>query len=130
MNGAWLISVVDDDESVRESVQGLLESLGYAVATFPSAEIFLTSEARTKSDCLILDVRMPGMSGPELQCELVFHKQKLPIIFITAHGDEEVIFRVNADGAVDFLFKPFSADSLLKSIDRALCGQTQSLQHF
>src|SRR3954447_69432 len=93
MTDASLISVVDDDESLRESLEGLLKSLGYAVAVFSSAESFLSSEALGKTDCLILDVRMPGMSGPELQRELINRRQPLPIIFITAHGDDDMIAR-------------------------------------
>jgi FixJ family two-component response regulator len=120
MKRALLISVVDDDASLRESVQGLLESLGYAAATFPSAESFLISKVRAETDCLILDVRMPGMSGPALQSELLARNQSLPIIFITAHGDEDVVSRVMTDGAVECLFKPFSGVALLKTIDRAL----------
>jgi FixJ family two-component response regulator len=114
------ISVVDDDESLRESLEGLLKSLGHAVAVFSSAESFLGSSARAKTDCLILDVRMPGMSGLELQRELIAQQQKLPIIFITAHGDDDVVSRVMADGAVDCLLKPFSENSLLSAISQAL----------
>jgi FixJ family two-component response regulator len=122
MTEVSLISVVDDDESLRESLEGLLKSLGHAVAVFSSAESFLSSKARAESDCLILDVRMPGMSGPELQRELIYRGQRVPIIFITAHADEEVIARVMADGAVGCLLKPFSEDSLLKAINQALSG--------
>jgi FixJ family two-component response regulator len=122
MTDASLISVVDDDESLRESLEGLLKSLGHLVAVFSSAESFLSSETLAKTDCLILDVRMPGMSGPELQRELISHQEKLPIIFITAHGDDDVICRVMADGAVDCLLKPFSEDSLLNAINLALSG--------
>jgi FixJ family two-component response regulator len=122
MTDVSLISVVDDDESLRESLEGLLKSLGHLVAVFSSAESFLSSETLAKTDCLILDVRMPGMSGPELQRELISHQEKLPIIFITAHGDDDVISRVMADGAVDCLLKPFSEDSLLNAINLALSG--------
>jgi FixJ family two-component response regulator len=122
MTDVSLISVVDDDESLRESLEGLLKSLGHLVAIFSSAESFLSSETLAKTDCLILDVRMPGMSGPELQRELISHQEKLPIIFITAHGDDDVISRVMADGAVDCLLKPFSEDSLLNAIHLALSG--------
>ena len=117
-----LISVVDDDESLRESLEGLLKSLGYDTTVFSSAESFLSSESLAKIACLILDVRMPGMSGPELQRELISRRRNIPIIFITAHGDEDVVARVMADGAVDCLLKPFSVDSLLKAISRALPG--------
>jgi FixJ family two-component response regulator len=122
MTDASHISVVDDDESLRESLEGLLKSLGHQTAVFSSAESFLTSDVLTKTDCLILDVRMPGMSGPELQWELINRGQKIPIIFITAHGDDDVIERVMADGAVDCLLKPFSEESLLKAISQALSG--------
>lgn len=122
MTDAPFISVVDDDESLRESLEGLLDSLGYRAAVFSSAEAFLSSDALTGADCLILDVRMPGMSGPDLQRELANRGLKIPIIFITAHGDEEVTGRVLTEGAVDCLRKPFSEDSLLKAIHRALSG--------
>jgi FixJ family two-component response regulator len=120
MTDASLISVVDDDESLRESLEGLLKAVGYLVKVFSSAEGFLSSQFLAKTNCLILDVRMPGMSGPELQSQLKTHERQIPIIFITAHGDEDVISRVMADGAVDCLLKPFSEDSLLNAIDLAL----------
>lgn len=119
MTDLSLISVVDDDESVRESLLGLLKSLGYSVEAFSSGEGFLVSRAIAKTGCLILDVRMPGMSGPELQRELKRDGRKIPIIFITAHGDDDVISRVMADGAVDCLLKPFSEDVLLKAVGMA-----------
>ena len=115
-----LISVVDDDESPRESLEGLLASVGYAVEVFSSAEAFLHSDALAKTDCLILDVSMPGMSGPELQRELNRREVKIPTIFITAHRDDRVISRVIADGAVACLLKPFSVDSVLEAINQAL----------
>jgi FixJ family two-component response regulator len=121
-----LISVVDDDESVRESLLGLLKSLRYAVRVFSSARSFLNSDATSKTGCLILDVRMPGMSGPELQRELARNRLKIPIIFITAHLDEDVRSRVLADGAVDCLLKPFSEDSLLNAISLALSSSTEN----
>jgi FixJ family two-component response regulator len=117
-----LISVVDDDQSLRESLEGLLKTLGYDTTVFSSAESFLNSEALAKTACLILDVRMPGMSGPELQRELIGRRRNIPIIFITAQADEDVVARVLNDGAVDCLLKPFSEDSLLKAIGRALPG--------
>lgn len=120
MTDISLISVVDDDESLRESLEGLLKSLSYNTAVFSSAESFLSSDALNTSACLILDMRMPGMSGPELQRELISRQRNIPIIFITAHGDDDVIAHVMADGAVDCLLKPFSEDSLLKAISRAL----------
>ena len=122
MTDVCLISVVDDDESLRESLEGLLKSLGYGVEVFSSADNFLSSKALAKTNCLVLDVRMPGMSGLELQRELMGQRAKIPIIFITAHGDEDVVCRVNTDGAVDCLLKPFSEDSLLNAISLALSG--------
>jgi FixJ family two-component response regulator len=122
MTHVSLISVVDDDESLRESLEGLLKSLGYDTAVFSGAESFLSSEALEKTACVILDVRMPGMNGLELQRELIGRRRNIPIIFITAHGDEDVIARVMADGAVACLVKPFSEESLLKAISQALSG--------
>ena len=122
MTDNFTISVVDDDESIRKSLGSLLKSLGHTVELFSSAEKFLSSEATAKSDCLILDVRMPGMSGPELQRQLKNRGLMAPIIFITAHSDAEVIARVMKDGAVDCLLKPFGEEPLLKAISRALSG--------
>jgi FixJ family two-component response regulator len=116
----FLISVVDDDSSIRESLQGLLESIGFAVETFSSAQAFLDSACHTRTDCLILDVRMPGMRGPDLQRELARRKCHMPIVFITAHGDEDIGPRVLADGAVDCLLKPFSEEALLQAIRTAI----------
>lgn len=115
-----LISVVDDEEALRQSLEGLLKSLGHTVAVFSSAEDFLSSPARAKTECLILDVRMPGMSGTELQRELIAQGQTPPIIFITAHGDDDVVSRVMANGAIDCLLKPFSEESLMNAISEAL----------
>jgi FixJ family two-component response regulator len=122
MANSSFISVVDDDESLRESLEGLLKSLGYAVEVFASAESFLNSGALARTDCLILDVRMAGMSGPELQVELIRRGVTVPIVFVTAHGDEQVGVRVMIDGAVACLLKPFSEQSLLNAISRALSG--------
>jgi FixJ family two-component response regulator len=119
MVDSFLISVVDDDESIRESLEGLLKSLGYAVEVFASAESFLSSQALVKTSCLILDVRMPGLSGPELQLELKSRGRDIPIVFITAHGDDDVRSQVLAEGAVDCLLKPFSEESLARAIGRA-----------
>jgi FixJ family two-component response regulator len=115
-----LISVVDDDDSIRESLQGLLESIGFAVETFSSAHAFLDSGCHTRTDCLILDVRMPGMRGPDLQRELARRRCPVPIVFITAHGDEDIRPRVLAEGAVDCLLKPFSEEALLQAIRTAI----------
>ena len=115
-----LVSVVDDDESVRESLPHLLRKFGFAAQAFSSAEEFLASEFVGQTRCLILDVAMPGMSGPALQMELLRRHQAIPIVFITAHGDETVRPRVLEAGAVDCLFKPFSATALRAAVDTAL----------
>ena len=120
MANSPLISVVDDDDSVRESLGGLIRSVGFAVKVFASAEEFLNSDHLRNTDCLILDVRMPGMNGLELQRQLAASYCKIPIIFITAHGDEEVRARALNGGAVDYLLKPFSEEALLNAIDAAL----------
>jgi FixJ family two-component response regulator len=115
-----LISVVDDDDSVRESLGGLIRSVGFAVKVFASAEEFLNSDHLGNTDCLILDVRMPGMNGLDLQRQLAASYCKIPVIFITAHGDEDVRSRALNGGAVDYLLKPFSEEALLNAIDAAL----------
>jgi len=115
-----LISVVDDDDSVRESLRGLIRSVGFAVKVFASAEEFLNSDHLRNTDCLILDVRMPGMNGLDLQRQLAASYCKIPVIFITAHGDEDVRSRALNGGAVDYLLKPFSEEALLNAIDAAL----------
>jgi len=115
-----LVSVVDDDESVRESLPHLLRKFGYAAQAFASAEEFLASEFVGQTRCLILDVAMPGMSGPALQLELSRRQQSIPIVFITAHADDTVRPRVLEAGAVECLFKPFSATALRAAVDTAL----------
>ena len=115
-----LVSVVDDDESVRESLPDLLKEFGFAVRTFSSAEEFLTSDYIAKTRCLILDVALPGMSGPDLQQELTLRRQDIPIVFITAHRSENLRPRVLERGAVDCLFKPFSDAALLQALNTAL----------
>jgi len=117
---AALISVVDDDDSVRESLRGLLRSVTFGVAVFASAEEFLSSHRIGETDCLILDVRMPGMSGLELQRRLAASHPEMPIIFITSHGDEELRSRALNSGAVDYLLKPFSEEPLLDAVHTAL----------
>src|SRR5262249_47902587 len=102
-----LVSVVDDDESVRESLPDLLQVFGFAVETFASAEEFLASDRIGETRCLILDIAMPGMSGPDLQRELVRQRREIPIVFITAHADQSVYPRLLERGAVACLFKPF-----------------------
>ena len=115
-----LISVVDDNDSVRESLTGLIRSAGFAAEDFPSAEKFLNSEHLYDTRCLILDVRMPGMGGLELQRRLIKSDRNIPIIFITAHGNEAARSQALKDGAVDYLFKPFSEQALLNAINAAL----------
>jgi len=115
-----LVSVVDDDESVRESLPDLLRELGFAVEAFSSAEEFLASDCVDKTRCLILDIAMPGMSGPELQRELTRRRQEIPIVFITAHADETVRPRMLERGAVECLFKPFSEAALVGALNAAL----------
>ena len=117
-----MICVVDDDESVRESLEGLLTSLGHRVETFASAEAFLASDRAERTACLILDVRMPGMSGPELLQELDARRQELPVVFITSYGYEDVRPRVRADRPVNYLSKPFTEDDLVEAIRTALQG--------
>jgi FixJ family two-component response regulator len=115
-----LVSVVDDDESVRESLPDLLGEFGFAARTFTSAEEFLASDCLDQTRCLILDIAMPGMSGPELQRELQLHGREIPIIFITASTDHAVRPRLIEQGAVDCLFKPFSDTALLQAVNSAL----------
>ena len=114
-----LVSVVDDDESVRESLPDLLRECGFAVEAFASAEEFLASDSVGQTRCLILDMCMPGMTGTDLQKELTLRREEIPIIFITAHGDETVRPRVLEQGAVECLIKPFSETALLGAIDTA-----------
>jgi FixJ family two-component response regulator len=115
-----LVAIVDDDESVRESLPDLLREFGFAVEAFSSAEEFLASEVVGQTKCLILDVAMPGMSGPALQRELQRRRSAIPIVFITAHADESIRPRVLEAGAVDCLFKPFSETALLGAVTTAL----------
>ena len=119
-DGRALVSVVDDDESVRESLPDLLRQFGFAAEAFPSGEAFLASDVVSETRCLILDIAMPGMSGPDVQQELSRRRQTIPIVFITAHGDLAVRPRLVALGAVDCLFKPFSETALLGAVTAAL----------
>lgn len=114
-----LVSVVDDDESVRESLPDLLRELGFAVQAFSSAEDFLASHCVSQTRCLLLDIAMPGMSGLDLQRELTRRGQEIPIVFITGHGDETTRPRVLEQGAVECLFKPFSDTALLQALNAA-----------
>ena len=114
-----LVSVVDDDESVRESLPDLLRTFGYQVAVFSSAEEFLASDFVDQTRCLLLDISMPGMSGPDLQKELALRRQEIAIVFITARGDETIRARLLEQGAVECLSKPFGDAALLKALDAA-----------
>jgi FixJ family two-component response regulator len=115
-----LVSVVDDDESVRESLPDMLRDFGLEVQTFSSAQEFLASGYVDQTKCLILDVAMPGMSGPDLNRELRLRRQEIPIVFITALADETVRPRLLEQGAVECLFKPFSDTALLGAVNAAL----------
>ena len=115
-----LVSVVDDDESMREALPDLLRQFGFAAEAFTSAEAFLASEFVGETSCLLLDVAMPGMSGPDLQQELTRRRQRIPIVFITAYGDAPVLRRLVARGAVRCLVKPFSDAALLDAVGAAL----------
>lgn len=114
------VCIVDDDESVRESLVVLLETVGYTAQAFPSAAAFLASDALELTRCAIVDIAMPGMSGPELQRELALQGRCIALVFITAHGDESSRRRMRATGAVDCLLKPFSDDALLDAVRTAL----------
>ena len=114
-----LVSVVDDDESVRESLPDLLRELGYSARAFSSAEEFLASDCVRETRCLILDIAMPGMTGPDLQRELTVRGQEIPIVFITAQADETVRPRSLEQGAVECLFKPFSDTALFEALSAA-----------
>ena len=120
MSAAPLISIVDDDDSLRNSLNNLIRSVGFGVQDFCSAEAFLKSNQLHDTACLILDVRMPGMSGLDLQRQLVATNCPTPIIFITSHGDSDAQARALEAGAVDYLYKPFREEALLKAIDSAL----------
>jgi FixJ family two-component response regulator len=118
-----LVSVVDDSDSVRESLPDLLQQVGFAVQAFSSAEAFLASDAAEETRCLILDIGLPGMSGPDLQQELIRRGKAMPIVFITAQGDQSLHPRLVARGAVACLFKPFSDHALLEAVEVAVGGR-------
>lgn len=120
MNNRPLIAVVDDDLSVREALENLISSIGYEVKLFASAEAFLDSAAKLKTDCAVLDVRLPGISGLELQRKLASNGHSIPAIIITAQGDDQAQAEAAAGGAVAFIKKPFKEDVLLAAIDTAL----------
>ena len=115
-----LVSIVDDDESVRESLPDLVRQFGFAAAAFSSAEAFLASDVVSETRCLLLDVAMPGMSGPDLQQELIHRRRTIPIVFITANGDRTIRPSLLAQGAMECLFKPFSEAALLDALNAAL----------
>jgi FixJ family two-component response regulator len=117
-----LIFIIDDDQSVRESIQSLVRSAGYRAEAFASAEEFLDSSRPGAADCLILDVCLPGTSGLDLQRQLASCDRRIPIIFITAHGADEARLQAMNDGAVEFLFKPFSEGALLTALNSAFKG--------
>jgi FixJ family two-component response regulator len=120
MSADSLISIVDDDDSLRNSLNNLIRSVGFRVQGFASAEAFLNSNQLHDTACLILDVRMPGISGLDLQRQLISADCRIPIIFITSHADGDARARALEAGAVDFLYKPFREEALLKAIDSAL----------
>jgi FixJ family two-component response regulator len=116
-----VISIVDDDESVREATKGLLEARGYSAETFSGAEEFLGSGHLQNTRCLITDVRMPGLSGIELQRRLLDTGYRIPVIFVTARPDERTRLQALQAGAFGFLSKPFSEEGLMRCLVRALC---------
>ena len=115
-----LVAIVDDDDSVRSALQGLLKAVGLPAQAFASAEEFLKSGQQHQTACLIADIRMPGMSGLELQAKLNAERCRVPIIFITAHGDAKMRMQALRAGAVEFLAKPFDDEALLESVRGAL----------
>jgi len=115
-----LVAIVDDDDSMRSALQGLLKAVGLPAQAFGSAEEFLNSGQQHQAACLIADIRMPGMSGLELQAKLNAERCKIPIIFITAHGDAKMRMQALRAGAVEFLAKPFDDEALLESVRGAL----------
>lgn len=115
-----MVAIVDDDESVRASLRGLMKKAGFPALAFESAEEFLNSDEREHTECLIADIRMPGMSGLELQSRLIKDHRRIPIIFITAQGDEDLRMQALRAGAVDFLTKPFDNEVLLESLRIAM----------
>src|ERR1700730_569073 len=115
-----LVAIVDDDDLMRSALQGLLKAVGLPAAAFASAEEFLTSEQKQHIACLIADIRMPGMSGLDLQAKLNAERCRIPTIFITAHGDEKMRMQALRAGAREFMAKPFDDEILLESVRAAL----------
>lgn len=127
MSNSPLISVVEDDDSVRESLRRLIRSAGFAVQAFSSAEQFLNSEQFRNCRCLVLDVKLPGIDGLELQRQLVANRNETAVIFITAHGDEAARVRALRNGALAYLFKPFSEEALIDAIHMSLTARPVGL---
>ena len=123
MSRAGVVSVVDDDESIRQAVEGLLRSVGLHVAVFASAEEFLGSRAPQRTECLVLDLSLPGMAGPELQRHLARDGHRTPVIIVTARDDEETRVRALGAGAAGFLAKPFDGAVLLSVVQSALANR-------
>jgi FixJ family two-component response regulator len=115
-----VVAIVDDDESIRGALHGLMKAAGFAARAFASAEEYLNSGEQKRTACLIADIRMPGMSGLELQSKLNLDHHRIPIIFITAHGDEKMRMQALRAGAVEFLTKPFDDEALVDSVRAAL----------
>ena len=115
-----MVAIVDDDDLMRNALEGLLKAVGLPSQVFSSAEDFLKSGRQREVKCLIADIRMPGMSGLELQAHLNAERYKIPIIFITAHGDEKMRMQALRAGAVEFMAKPFDDEALLESVRAAL----------
>ena len=115
-----MVAIVDDDDLMRSALQGMLKAVGLPAQAFASAEEFLKSGKQHQIACLIADIRMPGMSGLELQAHLNAERRKIPIIFITAHGDEKMRMQALRAGAVEFMAKPFDDEALLESVRAAL----------
>ena len=115
-----LVAIVDDDDSVRSALRGMLKAVGLPTLAFASAEEFLQSSQQRRTACLIADIRMPGMSGLELQAKLNAEHCRIPTIFITAHGDAQMRMQALRAGAVEFLTKPFDDEALLKTVRAAL----------
>src|SRR6202007_648534 len=119
-HNSTLVAIVDDDDSVQRALQDLIESDGLSALCFGSAEQFLNSEARNKAACLIADVRMPGLSGLELQAKLKAERCPIPVVFVTAHGDAEMRIHAMREGGVEFLSQPFDDAVLLEIVHTAL----------
>ena len=120
MPGVPLIAIVDDDDSLRNSLENLIRSFGFRAQGFPSAEAYLSWRQARDTACLILDVRMPGMNGLDLQRQMITGNWRVPIVFITSHADDHAEARALEDGAVAFLYKPCREEDLLNAMEAAL----------